>query len=105
MTNPKPVVVMDYIGDDIFVIVDGVKIARRGAPGTAQAKTWVSLEPGWCVLDGELTLAEAAAIWGVSEADVRKDIKSGKVYAKRDEHGVLRVSSLVVEHNDGVRVH
>jgi hypothetical protein len=36
-------------GDDIFVIADGVKIAKRGHPGTAQAGTWVLLEPGWTV--------------------------------------------------------
>jgi hypothetical protein len=33
------------------VIVDGVKIAKRGHPGTPQAKTWISLQPGWVVLD------------------------------------------------------
>jgi hypothetical protein len=38
-------------GHDIFAIVDGVKIAKRGRKGTAQARTWVSLEPGWSVLD------------------------------------------------------
>lgn len=37
---------------DIFVVIDGVKIARRGYPDTPQARTWVSLEPGWRVLDG-----------------------------------------------------
>ena len=36
---------------DMFVVVDGVKIARRGYPGTSQAGTWVSLEPGWEVVD------------------------------------------------------
>src|SRR5262245_3357286 len=38
-------------GDDLFVLADGVKIAKRGPPGAAQARTWVSLEPGWRVLD------------------------------------------------------
>jgi len=33
-------------GGDIFVIADGVKIAKLAHPGTPQAKTWVSLEPG-----------------------------------------------------------
>lgn len=37
--------------DDIFVIVDGVKIAKRGHPDTPQARTWISLEPGWTVRD------------------------------------------------------
>lgn len=36
---------------DIFVVVDGVRIAQRGHPGTPQARTWVSLEPGWTVRD------------------------------------------------------
>jgi hypothetical protein len=39
-------------GTDMFVVVNGVKIARRGPKGTPQAKTWISLEPGWRVLDG-----------------------------------------------------
>jgi hypothetical protein len=38
-------------GRDIFVSVDGVNIAKRGRPNTPQAKTWVSLEPGWSVID------------------------------------------------------
>jgi hypothetical protein len=38
-------------GRDIFIVCDGVRIARRGSPGTPQARTWVSLEPGWRVLD------------------------------------------------------
>ena len=38
--------------DDLFVIVDGIKIARRGYPDTPQAGTWVSLEPGYTVIDG-----------------------------------------------------
>lgn len=44
---------LSIVGDstDIFVLIDGVKIARRGYPGAPQAKTWVTLEPGWQVLD------------------------------------------------------
>ena len=38
-------------GTDSFVIADGVTIAKRGRPGTPQAGTWISLEPGWRVLD------------------------------------------------------
>ena len=37
-------------GRDIFVVVEGQKIAKRGHPGTPQAGTWISLEPGWVVL-------------------------------------------------------
>jgi hypothetical protein len=49
MNRPKVEMVSD--GNDIFVIANGVRIAKRGRPGTAQAKTWISLEPGWTVLD------------------------------------------------------
>jgi hypothetical protein len=37
--------------DDVFVLVDGVKIAKRGGPDTALAMTWIMLEPGWIVRD------------------------------------------------------
>ena len=47
---------MEYDGTDIFVVRDGTRIAKRGLPGTPQAKTWVSLEPGWRVLDGERSI-------------------------------------------------
>ena len=36
-------------GEDIFVVVDGLRVARRGYPDTHQARTWVSLEPGYTV--------------------------------------------------------
>jgi hypothetical protein len=39
-------------GVDMFVLVNGVKVARRAHKGTPQAKTWISLEPGSRVFDG-----------------------------------------------------
>jgi hypothetical protein len=36
---------------DLFIVVDGVRVARRGYPNTPQAKTGVSIEPGWEVMD------------------------------------------------------
>jgi hypothetical protein len=39
--------------DDVFVLVDGVRIAKRGGPDTALAMTWIMLEPGWIVRDIE----------------------------------------------------
>jgi hypothetical protein len=38
-------------GIDVFVVYDGVRIAKRGEPGTLQAGTWVSVEPGYTVSD------------------------------------------------------
>jgi hypothetical protein len=36
---------------NVFVFIDGMKIAERGLPGTAQADTWIMLKPGWMVRD------------------------------------------------------
>jgi hypothetical protein len=36
---------------NVFVLIDGMKIAERGLPGTAQADTWIMLKPGWMVRD------------------------------------------------------
>ena len=48
----KPAFDLEGDGTDLFVIFDGVRIAKRGHPGTAQGGGWVSLEPGWQVLNG-----------------------------------------------------
>ena len=37
-----------YEGQEAFVLVNDVKVAKRGSPG---ASTWISLEPGWTVRD------------------------------------------------------
>lgn len=46
-----PPVAIQGDGTDIFVICNGVKIAKRGHPGTPQAGGWISLEPGFAVVD------------------------------------------------------
>ena len=47
---------IEFDGTDLFIVHEGVRIAKRGLPGTPQAKTWVSLEPGWRVLDGKRSI-------------------------------------------------
>jgi hypothetical protein len=49
--------VMHYDGENLFIILDGVKIAKRGEPGTRHAKTWVPIEPGWTVRDNDTLTA------------------------------------------------
>jgi hypothetical protein len=39
------------IRDNIFVLLDDMKIAKRGKDGTPQADSWVVLEPGFSVVD------------------------------------------------------
>jgi hypothetical protein len=36
---------------DVFVLVAGTKIAKRGLPDTPHAATWIMLVPGWMVRD------------------------------------------------------
>jgi hypothetical protein len=48
-TKPKPICTIEADGHDMFVIWNGVKIAKRGHPGTPQAGQWVALEPGFKV--------------------------------------------------------
>jgi hypothetical protein len=38
--------------DGIFIVIDGKPVAKRGDANSPQATTWVSIEPGWRVLDG-----------------------------------------------------
>jgi hypothetical protein len=38
-------------GVDLFIVENGVKIARRGYPGTPQAKQWIPLVLGVKVTD------------------------------------------------------
>jgi hypothetical protein len=41
-------------GDDLLIVFNGLRIAKRGHPHTPQAKTWVSIEPGWSVFGGDV---------------------------------------------------
>jgi hypothetical protein len=50
-SKPQPQCEIVWEGIDLFVMVEGVKIAKLGEPGTPQP--WVPLEPGWRVLDGK----------------------------------------------------
>jgi hypothetical protein len=47
----KPPVEIKEIGGEVFVLVDGVKIAMRGASDSSRAGTWIPIEPGWTVLE------------------------------------------------------
>ena len=47
----KPPVEIKEIGDEVFVLVDGVKIAMRGTPDSVHASSWIAIEPGWTVLE------------------------------------------------------
>jgi len=40
-----PGTVMHFDGHDLFIIVNGVTVAKRGRPNTPEARTWVPLDP------------------------------------------------------------
>ena len=46
-----PECIVEITKTDIYVVYDGIRIAQRGKPGTPQAKTWISLEPGYEVFN------------------------------------------------------
>jgi hypothetical protein len=50
-TMDEPICELHNDGENTFVLVDGVKIAKRGRPDTAHAMTWIMLELGWIVRD------------------------------------------------------
>jgi hypothetical protein len=47
--SKHPQAAIESDGADLFVVFDGVRIAKRGHPNTPQARTWVALEPGFKV--------------------------------------------------------
>jgi hypothetical protein len=47
---------IEFDGENLFVICSVKKIAKRGQPGTPQAGTWISLEPGFVVRDADCGL-------------------------------------------------
>jgi hypothetical protein len=42
---------LESVGDDLFVSIIGIRIAKRGDPGMSQAGIWIPLKPGWSVVD------------------------------------------------------
>jgi hypothetical protein len=51
MGNKQPTCEVIDDGESVFVVIDGIRVAQRGEPGTRYAKTWVSIEPGWVMFD------------------------------------------------------
>jgi hypothetical protein len=39
------------IEGELFVVVDGVAIAKRGGLGSAHAGRWMAIEPGWSIIE------------------------------------------------------
>jgi hypothetical protein len=47
----QPAVEIKEIGDELFVMMDDVKIAMRAKSDTAGVGSWIAIEPGWSVLE------------------------------------------------------
>ena len=48
---------------DLYLILDGKRIAKRGKPRTLHAMSWISLEPGVVVRD--VPMPESESGWGM----------------------------------------
>jgi hypothetical protein len=48
MSEDEPICELKNDGEELFVLVNGMKIAKRNA-----SSTWIMLEPGWIVRDVE----------------------------------------------------
>jgi hypothetical protein len=44
---------LHHEGQDVFIVVDGVKIAKRKTRASSSATNWIMLEPGWVIRDVE----------------------------------------------------
>jgi hypothetical protein len=42
-----------FSGDDMFVLHQGKRVAKRGRAGTPEAGRWIPLEPGYEVFDND----------------------------------------------------
>jgi hypothetical protein len=57
MTEKKWDAAIEAIDGEIYVIADGLRVAKRGHPGTAHAGKWIPLEPGYVVIsDADLSV-------------------------------------------------
>jgi hypothetical protein len=68
---------------DKFIMVDGLKIARRGYPDTPEAGTWVPIEPGWEVKD----VLGGEGIWVRYTNPTRHTAMRGSAAAARTKGG------------------
>ena len=54
MTKKKlPELAVESTGKDLYLVYDGIRIAKRGELGTPEEETWIYLEPGYEVFEGE----------------------------------------------------
>jgi hypothetical protein len=58
-------------GEEVFVVFNGVRIAKRGHRGTPQAKTWISLKPGFEVHG--IKKIEVRVDWATVARDAREE--------------------------------
>jgi hypothetical protein len=49
----KPEWVIEGTGKNTYTVLNGVRIAKLGKPGTRQAGKWIPLKPGYEVVEGD----------------------------------------------------
>jgi hypothetical protein len=53
MNGPHDITMQTDAEGRLWILADGVPIARRGRPGTPQAMTWIVLDPAWTIYDSD----------------------------------------------------
>jgi hypothetical protein len=53
MEDEQHSVELRTIEGELFALVDGVTIAKRGRPGSRHAGKWLAIEPGWSIVELE----------------------------------------------------
>jgi hypothetical protein len=53
MSDEQHSVELRTIEGELFVVVDGVTIAKRGKPGSSHAGRRLAIEPGWSIVELE----------------------------------------------------
>ncbi|MDN4982220.1 hypothetical protein QY049_03140 [Bradyrhizobium sp. WYCCWR 13022] len=59
--------------DELYLVMDGARVAYRGHPGTSEAGQWISLDPAIQVLNGA---PEGMPIYSGGEIEVFPEPKS-----------------------------
>ncbi|MGY8639196.1 hypothetical protein RAD15_42735 [Bradyrhizobium sp. 14AA] len=60
--------------DELYLVMDGARIAYRGHPGTTEASKWISLDPAFQVVDEH---PEGMPVYSAGEIELFPEPKSG----------------------------
>ena len=83
--NDKHVCELHNDGQDVFIVVDGVRIAKRRSQASGSAINWIMLEPGWIIRDVERSNAIEVRYEGATITDREAGPTSPNFLVPRNE--------------------